>query len=400
MTDLKKIKVFVTYAWGDEQHNLQVLGLTDHLRKKGFEAYNDKLLCQDETSIDLLRMMYQRIFEADKVIVILTDEYVKKADAYEGGVGIEYQVITKDIITRPKKYILAAFEGYRETLLPFAMKKREMLSLTDPEAMDQLYRKLLDKPKYEAAEVAPATPVLESVQIPEFTFKAKPAVDVTMKKVHDDYAANVWDVSAAQAVLQAAVAANDPEEVKAVIRDNSFLLFDIYERKMGALPIFHEVAFGSHTADFTWLDDASNGPRWFLLKVGAPDLLVFDAGGKINPLLLEAIEEVKAWANYFELQPAEKKRLFGYVSSFRFRLIIGNAEQWQTEAAQRWRMQHNNTSFVEVRSYNTFELSLAEIADKPTDFYRFNRFHKTSGPHDLETFWKSYGYMDDYRKWQ
>lgn len=399
MSEQQKIKVFVTYSQEGDAHNTHVLSLTYHLRKLGFEANTDLLLSQEQGSINLNRMMYQHLEQADKVVVVLSENYARKANNFTGGVGAEYEFIIGDINTKPQKYILVALEAYKDSLFPTGLRSRLMLDLTTEEGMETLVRKLSGQPAWETSTVAATTPVLPTKKIPPFEFKQKPPVDVTVTENKGEEKEDVWDLDAAETALTAAIADGRPEVLAPVLQENSFLFFDIYERKMGAMPIFHEISFGSFKADFAWLDDASDGPRWFLLKLGPPDLELFDAAGHINPALVAAIEEVKVWANYFDVHPAEKKRIFGAVASFRFRLVIGSKEQWQEEKAQQWRRQHNKTSPVEIRSYQTFTRSLAEIRTASKEFYRFSQYHATSPAAKLEEFWKAYRYMDDWRKW-
>ena len=395
----QNIKVFVTYSWDEVDHNTQVLALTDQLRKNGFEATNDKLLSQAQGSISLDRMMVEHLTKSDKVVVVLSEGYAKKANGFQGGVGMEYEFIISDIKTKPAKYILVALQPYKTSLLPAGFTSRSVINITTQEGMNELVRKLSDQPEYIASPVADTIPRLPSINIPAFEFKVKPVVDVAVVDKGDDSEESVWDAAAAADAFAAAVADGDTELIKAVIRENSFLFFDLYERKMSAMPIFHEVEFGGMKADFAWLDDASDGPRWFLVKLARPDIELVGERGMASPSLLAEIEEVKAWANYFEVNPAEKKRLFGAVNQFRFRLIAGTREQWQTEQAQQWRAQHNKNSFVEIRSYQTFTKSLNDLTSAPGEFYRFIKFPFTSPASDMEKFWKNYRYMDDWRKW-
>jgi len=394
----QKNKVFVTYAWGNEEHNEQVISFTNHLRENGFDAFNDSYLIQKSASTDLQAMMLKNIHEANKVIVILTKRYAEKADKLEGGVGIEYQLILKDIDIKPQKYILVSFDPYDESVFPLSFRKRELVSLTNKQSMNNLFRKLKDVEVYKFSEVANETPVIEVKAIPAFEFKTKHAVDVTMLESYDDETPNVWDVIEVEKAFLIAIEANDLVEVKQIVQKNAFLLYDIYERKGGALPIFHDITFGKHNVDFVWLNDSSAGPEWVLLSVSKPDLQVMDKDGNISLDILAEIESVKGWQNYFELNPAEKKRVFGAVANFKFQLIIGNYDQWQDENASKWRLLHNNTSPVQIRSYNSFARSLAEIKAKPDLFFRFNQFHHTSCQDKLEQHWKSYGYMDYWRK--
>jgi len=397
----KKIRVFVTYAWEGDEENERVISFTNELRQRGFAAVNDTYMIQQGASTDFQAMMLKCINEADKVIVLLSKDYAKKADKMElgSGVGTEYQLILKDIEYNPNKYILTSFDPYHLSLFPLSFRKRELISLTDEGQMERLMHKLKDIPQYQYSDVADKTPSLTTKPVPAFQFKKKHVIDVTMSNSFDDDTPNVWDVPAAEKDLNVAIQTGDTAQVRKVIQGNGFLLYDIYERKGGALPIFHDIPMSKYIVDFAWLNDASGGPEWVLLHVAEPNVQVLDAEGEVSQTVLVAIETVKAWANYFELHPAEKKRIFGAVAKFKFQLIIGSYQQWQVENAQKWRLQHNKTSIVEIRSYNTFSRAIAEIKASPDSFFRFNQFYHTSPNEKLEEHWKNYGYMDNWRKW-
>lgn len=51
-------------------------------------------------------MMAQSLKNADKVIIVLSEEYKEKADSFKGGVGDEYQYIIKDIKNKNKSIFL------------------------------------------------------------------------------------------------------------------------------------------------------------------------------------------------------------------------------------------------------------------------------------------------------
>ena len=176
------------------------------------------------------------------------------------------------------------------------------------------------------------------------------------------------------------------------------MLYDIYERKQGAFPIFHDLLIGKHVADFTWLNDSSSGPEWILVKLSKPNIEVVNANGEVHTELLKEIEIVKSWDNYFQLNPAEKTRIFGAAANFKFKIIIGSKSQWQTEESLKWRMQLNKSSNIEIRSYNTFAKSIKEIKENLNAFFKFNQFHETSPANLLEMHWKNYAYMDTWRK--
>ena len=75
----------------------KVISFVEFLRNNGFEADMDIKLMQEETAIDFNRLMHKGILKYDKVLIVLSDNYKTKAEAFEGGVGKEYRFIINDI---------------------------------------------------------------------------------------------------------------------------------------------------------------------------------------------------------------------------------------------------------------------------------------------------------------
>ena len=156
--NMKPIKVFVTYCWTDkdgnmdEEHQKRVRSFVDFLREKGYEAEMDNMKTQEETATEFSVMMHEGINNYNKVIIILSEGYKKKAEASEGGVGKEYRYIIKDITKNKNKYILVSFDGIRDEITPFEFQDRDTIALqldkgeegNNPK-LKELYAKLLDK---------------------------------------------------------------------------------------------------------------------------------------------------------------------------------------------------------------------------------------------------------------
>jgi hypothetical protein len=122
--------VFVTYAWESDLFNTQIISFVNFLRERGFDASMDRKRSQEETSLNLNKMMVEGIHNSDKVIVILTEKYREKADKFEGGVGMEYQLILEDIKKSTNKYILVSFgTATIENITPAGLKGRLVLDL-------------------------------------------------------------------------------------------------------------------------------------------------------------------------------------------------------------------------------------------------------------------------------
>ncbi|MEJ5962926.1 SEFIR domain-containing protein [Pedobacter immunditicola] len=159
---------FISYSWDNEEHEQKVLEFTEHLRKKGYDAKIDKMISQQETATNFVKMMHVAMLNHQKIIVVLSEGYKKKAETFTGGVGEEYQLLLSDISKNPKKYILVSFQGRFEDIIPFGLQGRDIIDLSLPNGLEALYHKLSGKDKYVFSEVAAEKPNLESVQIDDF----------------------------------------------------------------------------------------------------------------------------------------------------------------------------------------------------------------------------------------
>lgn len=152
--------VAISYAHEDISFNEKVIGFANCLREEyGYNVIIDELLRQQETAIDFNEMMAKLIPGANKVIVVLTPEYKKRADEFSGGVGDEYRIIYNEIKSKPKKFIFVSFDAVDDDLLhrivPTSLGNREIISLSEGDnKWDELFSKLSDKPIYEFPDVA------------------------------------------------------------------------------------------------------------------------------------------------------------------------------------------------------------------------------------------------------
>jgi hypothetical protein len=159
---------FISYSWDNEEHEQKVLEFTEHLRKNGYDAKIDKMISQQETATSFVKMMHVAMLNHQKIIVVLSEGYKKKAETFTGGVGEEYQLLLSDISKNPKKYILVSFNGRSDEIIPFGLQGRDIIDLSLSDGLEALYRKLSEKDKYVFSEVSSKKPNLESVQIDDF----------------------------------------------------------------------------------------------------------------------------------------------------------------------------------------------------------------------------------------
>lgn len=211
---------------------------------------------------------------------------------------------------------------------------------------------------------------------------------------------NNFDIPRVEKEIQKAFEENNERDLLRIIKNNSFLLYDIYPRKYGIQPPFAEISFGGDLrCDFAWLNDNSDGPEWCLVEVEKPRMKLFTNKMEPTAELNHAIGQLESWERYFEENPNEKRRIFGAVGRFRYFLVAGTAEDWSTESAQKWRLHRNkkNRNF-EIRSSNIFNKAI-ELAKKiPDHFWSFNDNPIALNHKDLEYYWKNYVYIDSWRK--
>ena len=208
----------------------------------------------------------------------------------------------------------------------------------------------------------------------------------------------MWNIEETESELKAAFENNSEIKLLKTLKNNSFLFYELYERKYGIQPNFCEVPFGDGLkCDFTWLNDSSDGPEWVLIEIEKPIMKLFTKKGDPSAELNHAIEQVKSWNRYFKFNPNEKERIFGAVSKFRFVMVGGSVDEWHKRDAAIWRSDHNQENFIEIRSSDVFMRSLKIAKDKPEELWSFKQHPKSLKPSKLKGFWKEYAYMDIWR---
>lgn len=168
-----------------------------------------------------------------------------------------------------------------------------------------------------------------------------------------------WNIEQVETDLEQAFQENSEIKLLKILKNNSFLFYELYSRKYAIQPAFHEVSFGdTYRCDFAWLNDNSDGPEWVLVEIEKPRMDLFIKSNDPSAKFNQAIEQVKRWQRYFSENPLEKNRVFGAVARFRYILVAGNGTDWETEHAMKWRKHHNSTSDIEIRSSDVFTRAL------------------------------------------
>ena len=67
----------------------------------------------------------------------------------------------------------------------------------------------------------------------------------------------IWNLAKVKSDLEKAYANNSEEELLTILKDNSFLFYELHSRKFTMQPVFREISFGGELrCDFAWLNDS------------------------------------------------------------------------------------------------------------------------------------------------
>jgi hypothetical protein len=207
-----------------------------------------------------------------------------------------------------------------------------------------------------------------------------------------------WNLEHIKQDLDKAFLEKSENQLLAILKNNSFLFYELFSRKYGIQPIFHEVPFGSdYKCDFAWLNDNSDGPEWVLVEIENPKLNIFKRNGEPSHFLNHAIEQVKTWRKYFNDNPSDKRKIFGAVTRFRYILVVGDKESWKLPNSAKWRIDHNREDKIEIRTSDIFYRALKILEEHPSELWSFAENDKTLLPSKLKDYWENNDYISYWR---
>lgn len=136
--------VFISYSWDTEEHKQWVVALARKLQGDGFDIILDQFSMLPGQ--DMFQFMEQSVMYADKVLIIMTRPYKKKADAREGYAGFEYSIITPNFWRMHHvqlKFIPVLREQPASTSTPIALSSAYACDLSGAYFNEKEYEKLL-----------------------------------------------------------------------------------------------------------------------------------------------------------------------------------------------------------------------------------------------------------------
>ena len=133
---MKPVRVFISYAWEDDEYRFWVRRLARTLRGDGVDARIDAWHLDGR---DLPSFMSAEIRSADRVLVLGSPKYRSKVHAFEdgrgtSGVGWEAMLLTANIFSlNGKKIAVCVTRGNREAALPDFLQTQHAYDLSAPE---------------------------------------------------------------------------------------------------------------------------------------------------------------------------------------------------------------------------------------------------------------------------
>ena len=140
-------KVFISYAWGNEEYQNKVLAFSSQLVGDGIDVVLDKWDLSEGN--DTYAFMEKCVTDSTitNVLMLLDPVYAKKADEHAGGVGTETQIISAKVYQEvtQDKFIPVVMERdeYGNVCKPTYLQGRLHFDLSKVEDYDNTYQRLV-----------------------------------------------------------------------------------------------------------------------------------------------------------------------------------------------------------------------------------------------------------------
>lgn len=149
-------RVFISYSHDSAKHKSWVLDFATTLRNRGVDAVLDQWDLRPGD--DLPHFMETELDSCDYVVMICTENYVKKANAGEGGVGYEKMIMTSSMLKRiDRNKVIPIIRQVGNSLRPTFLNTKIYIDFSRDEdveySLDELLRTLLKSPLYEKPEI-------------------------------------------------------------------------------------------------------------------------------------------------------------------------------------------------------------------------------------------------------
>lgn len=168
-------KIFISYSWGNQNHNEWVVDLATRLMHDSIDVVLDRWSLKDGHDIYSFMEEMVKSEEIFRVLILSDKNYKEKADSREGGVGTETQIITPNLYSKEKQekfvpIVLQRDENF-EPYLPIYLKTRKYIDFSEIEKFEESYEELLRN-------------ILEAPSLPKPKLGSQPPTYITESKIN------------------------------------------------------------------------------------------------------------------------------------------------------------------------------------------------------------------------
>ncbi|MGG4443721.1 toll/interleukin-1 receptor domain-containing protein [Brevibacillus fortis] len=152
----KTYSAFISYSWDSDLHQQWVFKLMNKLRENGVDAKIDLVETQKGTT-NLNEMMVTNMMDKDYIIMVLTENYAKKANSFQGGVGFETMLSLPILRRNPDKLIfIIRHSGSFEGAFPDHLQDYYVIDFSNNANFEKAFKELLHRIlKIDLYELAP-----------------------------------------------------------------------------------------------------------------------------------------------------------------------------------------------------------------------------------------------------
>jgi hypothetical protein len=135
--------VFVSYSHDSPAHKRWVAALAGRLVENGIDVILDQWNLAP--GADLPHFMEQGAHRADRVLVICTEAYVRKADARYGGVGFEAMIVSAELIRNvgSTRFIAIVRQSPGSVVVPIALSTKMYIDFSDDASFEPSFEQLV-----------------------------------------------------------------------------------------------------------------------------------------------------------------------------------------------------------------------------------------------------------------
>ena len=158
-------KVFISYSHDTPEHKQWVSELAAKLRRQEVDVILDQWHFRLDD--DITQFMERGIKDSDRVLVVCTDSYVRKANAGEGGVGYEPMIVTRKLVQDLgiNKFILIVRQALGTDKTPAFLGTQVYTDFTDEDQFDENFHELLHERLQVPDLQKPLVPHIESLRV-------------------------------------------------------------------------------------------------------------------------------------------------------------------------------------------------------------------------------------------